>query len=187
MSGAQNGNGAGSAILAEVKALREQMDRLMAHFGLGDNGRRAPNASGNVASVRDIQGDRGDPKIGKMPRNWTGDNFEGCSASECSPDFLDFYADFLDWKANNPRPGKEKYAEYDRRDAARCRRWGIEIREGRTQQGKPKRAASPPPDGDTVWSHGSGGPSPDDDAGMPPPPDDYNGGGFGSDDSDVPF
>lgn len=167
-------------------ALEAKIDRLLAHLGATGNARTGGGGGGSdVASVRDIQGERGDPKIGKMPRNWTGENYEGCTASQCSPDFLDFYAEFLRWKADNPRPGKEKYAEYDRRDAARCRRWAIEIREGRHKQGaRSAPAAAPPPDdGGTVWSggggysHDGGLPPPPSDDGMPPP--------FGDD--DTPF
>lgn len=144
MSGAQNG--AGSAILAEIRALHEKVDRLMARVEASGTA-RGGSGGGNVASVRDIQGDRGDPRIGKKPKKWDGEFYEGRRASECPPDFLDEYANLLDWKADNPREGKEQYAKYDRLDAARCRRWAIEIREGRVKQ-TPEARPTPQSAGD---------------------------------------
>jgi hypothetical protein len=181
--GAQNGNGAGTAILAEVKALSSKVDALMKHFGLGGSGGANGSTNtggkgdgGNVAPVTEIRGKYGDPQIGRMPKNWHGPSYEDCMASECPPDFLDFYADFLDWKADNPREGKEKYAKYDRLNAARCRRWALEAREGRHRP-KVRAVAAPPPPGETTWDQGNAPPSddamgPPPDAGAPPPFDD---------------
>ena len=167
---APNGNGAGTAILAEIKALNAKLDALMKHFGLGANGQPASGAAGaNVATLAQIQGEHGNPEIGRMPKNWHGPSFEGLRASECAPDFLD-------WKADNPREGKEKYAKYDRLNGARCRRWAVEIREGRHKP-RTRQPAAPPP-GETTWSRGNAPPMhdameppPDD---LPPPPDDWN-------------
>ena len=183
--------GAGEQLLAEVAKLSAKVDRLLAHLGAdkaagnGNGNGSAATAGGRVATLQETAGEYGDPKIGKMPKNWHGASFDGCVASECSPEFLDFWSDFLDWKANNPRPGKEQYVEYNRRDAARCRRWAIEIREGRVKQSARGVAATPPPDdAGTVWSgggshaHDGGLPPPPSDDGMPPPP-------FGDD--DTPF
>ncbi len=157
MSGAQgNGAGAGAAILqaiggvlAAVVRIEGKVDLLIQHLGAnrGASGAGAP-AAGRVADLREIQGERGDPKIGKRPKTWEGDFPEGLRASQCHPDFLDEYAGLLDWKADHPREGKEKYADYDRRDAARCRRWAVEIREGRVKQ---EIAAAPPA---TSWDEG---------------------------------
>lgn len=142
--------GAGSQILARLDTLEKKLDRLLAHLGAdrpaGNNGAAS---GGRVASMQEIQGDKGDPKIGKMPKNWKGANFENMHASQCSPEFLDFWSDFLDYKADNPREGKEKYVKFDRLDAARCRRWAVEIREGRVSQAPAGGGASwddgPPP------------------------------------------
>jgi hypothetical protein len=144
VNGAQNG--AGSAILAELAKTNAKLDALMKHFGLGASGQTSAGGAtngGEVGDAKDIEGQYGDPKIGRMPKNWKGDNFEGKRASQCTPEFLDFWANFLDWKADNPRAGKEQYAKNDRRDARRCRRWALEIREGRVRQEAPPDGGYP--------------------------------------------
>ncbi len=184
-----NGNGAGSAILARLDALEKKLDRLMAHLGAtrAASGNGAPaTVGGRVGTPQDITGDRGDPKVRMVPKAWTGENFKGVCASQCSPDFLDIYADQLDWFADHPKADADpKKADWDRLDAARCRRWALEIREGRREPGARKtHAPTPPPDdAGTVWSggghaHDGGLPPPPSDDGMPPPP-------FGDD--DTPF
>ncbi len=165
-----------ATMLNRLDDIDRKVDRLAAHLG-ADRAAAGTSQGGAVAPVSQIRGERGNPKIGKAPKNWDGPSFEGCVASECSPDYLDFHADFLDWKASNPRPGKEKYAQYDRADAARCRRWAIEIREGRYKQ-EARVIEGPPPAEEppgTVWTAGNEGPPADDGA---PPPD----GGYGDDD-----
>ncbi len=168
--------GAGEQIRGRLDALEKKIDRLLAHLGADRPAGNGASGAGAIATLAQIQGEHGDFEVGKPPKNWKGDSFEGYFTSECPPDFLDFYADFLDWKAGNPRPGKEKYAKYDSLNAARCRRWAIEIREGRHKP-KPRTAAAapppPPPDedyGGTVWSSGNAPPS--DDYDLPPPPED---------------
>ena len=107
--------------------IEAKLDRLLAHLGANQPAQGSNGGGGGVATVAQIRGDKGDPKIGKAPKNWHGPSFDGCVASECTPEYLDFHADFLDWKADNPRPGKEQYAKYDRADAARCRRWAMGV------------------------------------------------------------
>lgn len=135
-----------NGVLAAVARVEGKLDLLVRHLGAnrGATGEGAP-AAGRVADLREIDGDKGDPKIRMVPKRWTGENYKGSRASRCSPDFLDMYADQLDWFADNPKEGEDpKKAKWDRLDAARCRRWAVEIREGRVQQdGAP--AASPTP------------------------------------------
>lgn len=126
--------GAGEEILKNQARIEAKLDRLLAHLGADRPSGAWQTQGGRVASVDEVGGDRGDPKIGKDPARWKGQRCEGLRASQCPPEFLDVYADFLDWKADNPREGKEKYAKYERLDAARCRRWAVEIREGRVNQ-----------------------------------------------------
>ncbi len=161
----------------ELAALRKDVTRLLAHLGADRATSNGVSAAGTVATLMQIQGEYGDFEIGKMPKNWTGANFEGYLTSECAPDFLDFYADFLDWKAANPRKGKEQYAKYDALNGQRCRRWAIEIREGRHKPQRREAVPTPPPPGDYEWTSG-GAPSndglgpPPGDFDLPPPPDD---------------
>lgn len=153
--------GAGTAILErlaamskEFAAINAKLDRLLAQ------GTSAPqNAGGRVAELREIEGARGDPKIRMVPRKWTGESFKGMRASQSSPDFLDVYADQLDWFAS--KNADENKAKWDRLDAARCRRWAVEIREGRVkQEATPEARPTPQSAGSGSWEgeDGSGGP-----------------------------
>jgi len=180
------------AVLEAFKLIREdnarieeKLDRLLSHLG-ADRSERNDSGSGdagggNVATVDQIQGDRGDfeVKAKKNPRGWDGPSCDGLMVSQCPPKFLEAYANFLDWKADKPQAGKEQYAKYDRLNAARCRRWAIEIREGRVKQAParheaPRDMAPPPPDDNgTSWNSGGGDPPPSDyDDGLGPPPGD---------------
>lgn len=162
--------GAGEDILKRLDALEQKIDRLVAHLG-ANGGNGGGNGDVAVAPVSDIQGQYGDVEIKKDPKRWTGRPLAPIRASQCPPDYLDIVADFLDWKATkNEADGKEKYAGYDRRDAARCRRWAIEIREGRVQQAPVREVDdSPPPSAGDEYG-GSGGGYSDD--GPPPDGDD---------------
>lgn len=180
MNGAEKG--AGAAILAAIKALETKIDRIAAHVGAdrsasasGGNGNGNGNTGGNVATLAQIQGQYGDPKVKSDPRDWTGESCKGLPFSECPPDYLDMYAARLDFFASkNAKAGEEKKAHFDALDASRARRWAIEIREGRHKQGAPaQRMAPPPPDPETSWRGNDGGlPPPPADDGFGPPPDD---------------
>lgn len=178
---------AGEEILKRVGVLEQKLDRLLAHLGadrpIATSGQ---SAEGRVASLQEIGGERGDPKIRMVPKRWTGEPFKGYQASECSPDFLDCYAEQLDWFAN--KNADQKKAGWDRLDAARCRRWALEIREGRYKPRQRREVAAPPPTDDgyepsrAVWSPGNGGPPTGD---FPPPPEDD---GYGPPpEDDMPF
>lgn len=184
------------AVLEAFKLIREdnarieeKLDRLLAHLGADRKGNGAGNGNagagdaptgGAVATLADIQGQHGDfeVKASKNPRGWDGEICDGRMASECPPGFLEAYANFLDWKASNPLPGKEKSVKFQRLDAARARRWAIEIREGRVKPKVQREMAPPPGDNGASWSSGGDNPPPGDDDGLGPPP--------GSDD-DIPF
>ena len=64
-----------------------------------------------------------DPVVKFSPKRWEGDDYKGAKFSDCEPAFLDAYAEALEYSAANPKPGKEKYADFDRRDAAAAREW----------------------------------------------------------------
>lgn len=100
---------------------------------------------GGVASDSDLDGQYGDPEVRRDPseKYWTGDSYTGRKLSECPADYLDAYAKYKDACAwGNDKDGsekKKKYAEYDRRDAARARGWAARIRGG----WKPKAGIGP--------------------------------------------
>lgn len=97
----------------------------------------------------DIDGERGNPVVRKSPPRWKGEDCAGRHYSECPPDFLRSLAGFLQWKAGkNEAEGKEKYAGYDRLDAARALAWAkrLEVeasRYGRSGGGSVKHSAPP--------------------------------------------
>ena len=72
----------------------------------------------------DIESEYGNPEIRKDPPRWKGESCVGRHYSECPADYLRSLAGLLQWKAKkNDEDGKEKYAGYDRRDAARALAW----------------------------------------------------------------
>jgi hypothetical protein len=88
-------------------------------------------AAGLYASDADLDDPRyGNPPVKFMPRDWTGGDLTGKAMSECPPEFLDVLAERFAWSAANPKEGKEKYAEYDRKNAARARSWARRLRAG---------------------------------------------------------
>jgi hypothetical protein len=128
---------AGEAIAALLKETRENralLERIAAHLGIGANATK-PSASGRavasdaVADDRDLDSEKGDPLIRKDPPRWQGQSYAGCRYSQTEPQYLEVMADFLKWKAENPRDGADpKYAGYDLRDAARARGWALRVR-----------------------------------------------------------
>lgn len=81
-------------------------------------------AAGAIADDRELDSDKGDPEVRKDPKRWNGESMVGRRYSECRSEFLEVLASFKEWSAANPREGADpKYADYDRRDAARARGW----------------------------------------------------------------
>lgn len=96
--------------------------------------------------VVNIDGQYGDPEVRKDPPRWVKDGGETCVGyrySQCPPDFLDSLAGFLEWKAGkNDAEGKDKWAGYDRLDAARARAWAARKREDASRYGTTGHGAS---------------------------------------------
>lgn len=72
------------------------------------------------ASDGDLSGEHGDPTVKFTPRRFKDGDYKGRRMSECPSDFLEVYAEALEYSGNNPKPGKEKYAKYDLLDSARA-------------------------------------------------------------------
>jgi len=118
--------------VADIKAaMAASVGAYAAAFGLHTGGGTA-GAGGRVAGDADLDGQHGDPLIRKDPPRWPGESFAGQCFSGATPDYLDNLASFLEWKAgkNEADPAKKKYADYDRRDAARARGWAARLRAG---------------------------------------------------------
>ncbi len=119
------------AILSELKGIRAVLDKG-ARGGSTSNGKgSAAGPSGAVASERELDGQYGNPTVKRDPARWKGESFEGHLLSECSPEFLDAFAEFKDFCADNPRDGDDpKWARYARKDAALARGWARRLRSG---------------------------------------------------------
>lgn len=87
-------------------------------------------ATGLYASDKELDGPYGDPTPKFDPKQYRGPSCKGRPMSRCTPEFLEAYADALAYSAEHPKPGKEKYAQYDRLDAARARAWARRLRSG---------------------------------------------------------
>lgn len=99
-------------------------------------GGASANGVGAIATDTDLSGKYGDPKVKLTPRDWGGAPRKGWQLSRCEPEFLDLYAETLEFfarkndeegaKASNGTPK----SRYDRADAARARGWAKRLRAG---------------------------------------------------------
>jgi hypothetical protein len=75
---------------------------------------------------------RGNIKIVFDPRSWRGPSHKGKRASDCSPEFLEAYAEALTFMAEHPKPDADpKRAGYNRLDSARARSWARRLRQAK--------------------------------------------------------
>lgn len=111
----------------------------------------SPNGVGAIATAADLDGKYGNPKVRCDPKDWKdagGLPRKGRLMNQCEPEFLDLYAETLEFfaqkndaegkKATNGKPA----SFYDRADAARARGWAKRLREG--WQPKATQAAQAP-------------------------------------------
>lgn len=102
------------SLAAEIAVLKAQVASLSA----------AKARPASTLPPPDIDGQYGNPEIRKDPPRWKGPSYVGRTYSKCPSDYLRELAGFLQWKAGkNDEDGKAKYAEYDRKDAARALAW----------------------------------------------------------------
>jgi hypothetical protein len=109
-----------SASQQAIDLLTEIRDGIRTLIALQQSG----GASGGaVASDVELTGPHGDPQIRMRVKDWSGPDMKGKRASQCPPEFLDLYADLLDWAAGKEEadPEKKRFAPLTRKDAARCR------------------------------------------------------------------
>jgi hypothetical protein len=107
-----------TALMRALTELRARVDALEAATGL-------------YVSEEELDDPRhGNPVAKFSPRKWRGPDHKGKQFSKCDPAFLDAYAEALSWMADHPQDGKEKYAAFNRKDAARARSWGKRLRAG---------------------------------------------------------
>lgn len=130
-----------------------------------------------IATPQELKGNFADKVVKKNPPKWKGEDFVGAKWSECSAEWLDEMAGFLEWKAgkdkllppeqqrHSPTSGKP-YWLYDEQDARYMRGWAASKTKGDySAKAREAAKAAMPPD-DTPRS-----------VATPPPPED----------DDIPF
>jgi hypothetical protein len=127
-----------AALRFSLMELTKRLDRIEGKIDARPAAPAAPALA--VADDYDLDGAKGNPKVKFDPKRWTGQSFKGEPLSACSSEFLLAYAEALQYSADHPKAGKEKYAQYDALDAARCRGWAK----------RNERPAAPPDEGDGV-------------------------------------
>ena len=118
-------------LVARVEKLEKIFAGIGAAFGVGDD----------IADDSELDSKYGNEPIRRDPteRFWKGETFVGCRPSECTPEYLDARAKYLDLCAKlKEKDGKQKFADYDKADARRSRGWARRLRSG-------WKAPQPPP------------------------------------------
>lgn len=119
-------------VLGELVAIHKNTDEILKLMRAG--ARMAQSGNGpSVASDADLDGQYGNEPYRFDPKEkyWEGDSFIGCRPSECSVDYLDAQAKYLDACAFMARKnGDDKKAGYKEKDAARARGWAKRLRGG---------------------------------------------------------
>lgn len=96
----------------------------------------ASGGAGGAATASELDGQWGDPQIRRDPPRWTGESFAGCKFSETTPEYLDSYADFQDWRAGKDDASGAKDAKgrpksgWAIKDARLARGWAARLRAG---------------------------------------------------------
>lgn len=83
-----------------------------------------------TADDADLDSKYGDPEVRFMSKFWQGQDYTGYRFSDCSPEFLDKHAEYLDSRAKQQSgdPEKAKWAGWSAKDAARARGWAARLR-----------------------------------------------------------
>lgn len=116
--------------LERAHDMLEALSRRVTKLEAAAEARAAAPPVGGVASDADLDSQYGDPEIRFDPRRWTGPTMAGRRYSQTSPEYLDCVAEFEEWKASRPLPGKENDARYSAQRASRARGWAARLRAG---------------------------------------------------------
>ena len=122
-------------VLATLEAIQKDVAEIKRTLP-GASTANGAGSLGDVASDRDLDGDRGDPtiKYGLKEKYWIGRDYAGYRFSETEPEFLDAMAKYLDACAymadKDPDEKKRGAARFKRLDAARARGWAARLRNG---------------------------------------------------------
>ena len=90
-----------------------------------------PSVGDVVTAVAKQPHDPNDPQVKLQPRAWKGESQVGKRYSECPPTFLGQLAAMLDSFADKSEldtdPQRQRYAKWDRENAATARRWKSQL------------------------------------------------------------
>jgi hypothetical protein len=131
-------------VLKELMAIRQNTEAILGMLrASGVSGSPTANgrteSGGAIADARDLDGQYGNPtiKFDPKPKYWTGPSFVGYRYSECSAEYLDAVAKYLDacayMKRKDGGPDAAKQAGYKEKDAARARGWAARARTSQPQ------------------------------------------------------
>jgi hypothetical protein len=120
--------------LALLRRIADSNDAILRALTSGASGGRCA-----VASDKDLDGKYGDPEVRMRVKDWSGPDMKGRKFSQCPAEFLELYADTLEWAAGKADENGEKtdsgrpVSEYRRADARRARGWAARARAGKAQ------------------------------------------------------
>ncbi len=121
-----------------------ELERIVRAIGAVFGGSAAAASSG-VATDRELDCQYGDAQVKIIPRDWTaGGVVKGQKMSLCPPDFLDVFAETMDFFAERNDANGEKDAKgrpkshWDRQNAKLARGWARRIRGGWQPPAQPK-------------------------------------------------
>ncbi len=143
-------------VMARLDTMQAQLGDVMEAIRTRRTARpaaSAPSTAGGAHGITpapavELDSKYGDPVVKFKPNKWTGEDFVGSDFSECSAEFLEMLGEALAYSATHPKPGKEQYIEYNRKDAARAFGWAARIRAG---GGTPRTADGLPVDDDVPF------------------------------------
>jgi hypothetical protein len=144
-----------------VKVAKAVLGSMVKEFGApapAANGAGKPFTKGAVASVGDLEGRFGNPKVRRDPKRWAGDSYVGALYSECPSDYLLVLAESLEYFAekDSKKPDAKMhnngtfYWRYDMQNAALARGWSSQNR-GKTLP-PPQASSSTQSDADEMAS-----------------------------------
>lgn len=122
-------------ILSTLEQIQRDVADIKSRLGSNGGGGGGPSG-GEVADDADLDSKYGNPlvRFELKAKYWTGESFVGCTFSECSPEYLDATAKYLDacafMAAKDPDEEKRSKARYKTKDAARARGWAKRLRAG---------------------------------------------------------
>lgn len=128
------------ARIAKLEAKVAELEKIIAGLRAVFTG----GSTDDAASDRELDAQWGDPEVKLIPRDWTaGGVVKGQKFSRCPADFLELYAESMDYFAQKNDASNAKDAKgrpksfYDRKNARYARGWARRLRSGWEPPAKP--------------------------------------------------